>query len=57
MRLPDLTALYLNAIGDPRTVVPVSPALPELADGILLAPEAAELHGPEASDWAASLRR
>lgn len=57
MRLPDLTALYLNAIGDPRKVVPVSPALPELADGILLAPNAAELHGPEASDWAAGLCR
>ena len=57
MRLPDLTALYLNTIGDPRTVVPVSPALQKLADGLLLAPDAAELHGPAASDWVASLCR
>lgn len=57
MRLPDLTALYLDAIGDSRTVVPVSPALPELADGVLLAPEGADTHGPDASAWAADLRR
>lgn len=56
MRLPDLTGLYLSAIGDSRTVVAVSPALPELAEGILLAPDAAELHGPDASEWAAGLR-
>lgn len=57
VRLPALTALYLDAIGDSRRVVPVPAALPELAEGILLAPEAAELHGPEASEWAADLRR
>lgn len=57
MRLPDLTALYLDAIGDSRKVVPVPATLPELAEGILLAQEGAELHGPEASEWAAGLRR
>lgn len=57
VRLPDLTALYLDAIGDSRRVVPVPAALPELAEGILHAPEGAELHGPEASEWAADLRR
>lgn len=57
VRLPDLTALYLEAIGDSRKVVSVAAALPELTEGILLAPEAAELHGPEASEWAAALSR
>lgn len=57
VRLPELTGLYLDAIGDPRTVVPAPPAVPELADGILLAPEDAELHGPDAPAWATNLRR
>lgn len=57
MRLPDLTTLYLEAIGDSRKVVPVPAALPELAEGILLAPEGAELHGPEVSEWATGLQR
>lgn len=57
MRLPDLTALYLAAIGDDRMVVSVPPVLPELAEGILLAPRAADLYGPDASNWATDLRR
>lgn len=57
MRLPDLTTMYLEAIGDSRKVVPVPAALPELAEGILLAPEGAELHGPEVSEWATGLQR
>lgn len=53
IRLPELTALRLEAVGDARPIERTHPALPELEAGVLLAPSDAELLGPVPSRWAA----
>lgn len=49
--LPDLTARVQSAKGDTRPVVPIPAALESLGRGLLLAPEHAELLGPDLDTW------
>ncbi|MFC4002654.1 SDR family oxidoreductase [Prauserella oleivorans] len=51
IRLPELTRALLEATGDPRPVVVTEPSLPALAEGVLLAPDDAELLGPTPAEW------
>ena len=51
VHLPDLTRQLLQAKGDVRPVVVTAPGLPELAQGVLLAPRGAELLGPDVARW------
>ncbi|MDO4883594.1 MAG: NAD(P)H-binding protein [Rothia sp. (in: high G+C Gram-positive bacteria)] len=53
IRLPELTQAYLHAIGDHRKVTAVAPVVDELTEGIMLAPEDAELLGPTVAQWVA----
>ncbi|MCF8569924.1 SDR family oxidoreductase [Gordonia sp. HY002] len=55
IRLPDLTARYLRTIGDPRTVDGIAAPIPELSEGVLLAPPNAEILGPGPDEWLAGL--
>jgi uncharacterized protein YbjT (DUF2867 family) len=50
IRLPDLTARLLERHGDPRPVRAIAPMLADLAQGVLLAPEA-EVVGPDVEMW------
>lgn len=54
IRLPELTRALLEARGDGRQIVTVSPSLPAFGDGTLLAPAEAELRGPDVAEWAAA---
>ncbi|WP_037577573.1 SDR family oxidoreductase [Phaeacidiphilus oryzae] len=54
IRLPELTARLLKARGDARPVRTVPPRLPELAEGVLLAPDSARVAGPDVDSWLAS---
>ena len=51
LRLPELTASYLDAIGDERLVTTVEPALPAFGDGALLPGEGALFRGSEMAEW------
>ncbi|MEV3861466.1 NAD(P)H-binding protein [Streptomyces sp. NPDC050095] len=51
IRLPELTQRLLTARGDTRPVKTTPPTLPELADGLLLAPEGARIIGPTVTEW------
>ncbi|MGY5764264.1 SDR family oxidoreductase [Brachybacterium sp. DNPG3] len=57
IRLPDLTALHLEAVGDARPIERTHPPVPELESGVLLAPTGAELLGPTPGAWAAAQSR
>lgn len=49
--LPDPTARVLAARGDNRPVVTVPAVLDSLSRGVLLAPDTAELIGPDVKTW------
>ena len=51
VRLPDLARCVLQARGDTRPVIATTPSLPALAHGVLLAPQGAELLGPDVATW------
>jgi uncharacterized protein YbjT (DUF2867 family) len=51
IRLPELTTRLLERRGDRRAVRAIAPALAELAEGVLLAPEDAEIIGPDVETW------
>jgi uncharacterized protein YbjT (DUF2867 family) len=51
MRLPDLTTRLLRRRGDPRPIRVTPPQLSALAQGVLLAPEDAEVLGPDIDTW------
>lgn len=56
IRLPDLTRRLMERLGDPRPVRPSDPALPALAEGVLLATADAEVVGPDIEGWLEGLR-
>ncbi|WP_307849553.1 SDR family oxidoreductase [Qaidamihabitans albus] len=51
IRLPTLTRRLLSVRQDDRPVRIVPPGLPALSDGVLLAPESAEIVGPTVAEW------
>lgn len=51
MRLPQLTAAWLAARGDSRSVITAPASHPALADGTLLAPGEARIVGPTMQEW------
>jgi uncharacterized protein YbjT (DUF2867 family) len=56
IRLPELTGRVLEALGDRRPVRTIEPALAALSEGVLLAPEDAEVVGPDVDAWLRSLK-
>lgn len=56
IRLPDLTARLLARLGDARPVRAVPPRLAALAEGVLLAPEQAEVLPPDVETWLGTRR-
>lgn len=54
VRLPDLARAVLESTGDTRPVIATPPTLPALAEGVLLAPDEAELLGPGVTGWVTS---
>lgn len=56
VHLPDVVAGLLTVRGDGRPVRTVPPVLPGFADGSLLAPEGAEIVGPDLTTWLAHQR-
>lgn len=54
VRLPDLARAVLESTGDTRPVIATPPSLPALAEGVLLAPDEAELLGPDVAGWMTS---
>lgn len=57
IRLPDLTTAYLNFQADTRRVQSVPASLPQLTEGILLAPAEADRLGPTTREWIEHLHR
>lgn len=55
IRLPELARRRLAALDDPRPVQTTEPDLPELAQGVLAAPAAAEILGPNLEEWLATV--
>jgi uncharacterized protein YbjT (DUF2867 family) len=55
IHLPELTRRRLEALGDSRPVHKTEPYLPELAEGVLLAPAEAQVVGPNVEEWLAAL--
>lgn len=51
IRLPELTARYLQRIADQRRVRAVPADLPALTDGVLQAPREAAILGPDVDTW------
>lgn len=51
VRLPELTERFLRASGDARPVRTVESPLPELAQGVLLAPAGATILEPDLEGW------
>ncbi|MFJ4711509.1 SDR family oxidoreductase [Streptomyces sp. NPDC088785] len=51
VRLPELTARLLAARGDDRPVRTVPAEIPELAEGVQLAPATARVIGPSVAQW------
>ncbi|GAB3245372.1 SDR family oxidoreductase [Arthrobacter pigmenti] len=51
IRLPDLTTKLLDRLGDARPVRATAASLPELSEGILLAPDHATVLGPDINTW------
>ena len=56
IRLPELTGRVLETLEDRRPVRATEPALAALSDGVLLAPEYAEVVGPDVDTWLGSLK-
>jgi uncharacterized protein YbjT (DUF2867 family) len=55
VRLPELTGRLMARQGDHRPVRTVPPALPALAEGILLAPPGARIVAPDTESWLATI--
>lgn len=55
IRLPELTRRRLEKLGDTRPVQTTEPYLPELSEGVLLAPAEARVLGPDVEGWLATL--
>lgn len=51
IRLPELTIKLLKDHHDSRAIRTIPPQLPELADGVLLASDEAEVLGPSIEEW------
>lgn len=56
IRLPELTARLLARLGDTRPVRVAPPRLAALAEGVLLAPEPAEVLPPDVETWLGTRR-
>lgn len=55
MRLSELTARFLEAQGDERTVVPVEPGMTAFSSGALLAGKDTSLVEPTLDEWLATI--